>query len=96
MGRNGLALFSGLALAGAASGYLMGELILGSGNGLYVAPVAAVIGLLLAWALWNTRAGGEPGPVPPSMSKPSPEVPQARQRKNTVRVAKSPPGGKRR
>jgi hypothetical protein len=95
MPRSRFRLFYWLAIIGALTGYLLGELILGSGNGLYVAPVSAVVGLLLAWALWSTR----PKDQPPARAEPRaepPPLPQQRQRKSTVRVTKSQQGGKRR
>ena len=55
MTRNGIALFVGLGLVGAVSGYILGELSLGSGRGVTVAPLSALVGLLLAAALWKTR-----------------------------------------
>jgi hypothetical protein len=97
MTRNRYRLFLWLAIIGALSGYLLGELMLGSGGGLYVAPVSTIVGLLLAWALWSTRQGGEPPPRPAPPAQPPPAAPPERQRKatSTVRVAKSQ-GGKRR
>lgn len=95
MTRNRYRLFIWLGIFGALSGYLLGELILGSGNGLYVAPLSAVVGLLLAWALWQTRGGGEPAPRPEPTVEPPPMPPQRQRTNNKVRVAKSQ-GGKRR
>ena len=67
MTRNGIFLFVGLGLIGAISGYILGELSLGSGRGLTVAPLSALVGLLLATALWKTRprtVSVEPPPAP--------------------------------
>ena len=96
MGRGGLGLFSGLALVGAISGFVLGELFLGRGNGLYVAPVSAVVGLLLAWALWHTRPAGEPGQAAEATSESPQDTPQERRRASGARVAKSQQGGKKR
>lgn len=95
MARNRYRLFYWLAIIGALSGYLLGELVLGSGNGLYVAPVAAVVGLLLAWALWSTRGRGESLPRPAPSVEPPAKQPDRQRTNNKVRVAKSQ-GGKRR
>jgi hypothetical protein len=97
MTRNRFRLFYWLAILGALSGYLLGEMILGTGNGLYVAPVAAVVGLLLAWALDHTRRTDAPAQVTKPVDESLPRRPQEGQRKATgaVRVAKSK-GGKRR
>ena len=97
MARNRFRIFYWLAIIGALSGNLLGEMILGTGNGLYVAPVAAIVGLLLAWALDRTR----PAEASPRASEPTDERtatrPPERQRKTTsaVRVAKSQGGRKR-
>jgi hypothetical protein len=95
--RNRYRLFLWLAIIGALSGYLLGESILGSGGGIYVAPVSAIVGLLLAWALQHTRPVNDPAPRIEPVDEPRPKPPPGRQRKTTsaVRVAKSQ-GGKRR
>ena len=87
MTRNGVALFVGLGLIGAVSGFVLGELSLGSGRGLTVAPLSALVGLLLAAALWKTRPRTV-GAVPP----PAPVAPLRRGQRPTgrnVRVAKA-------
>jgi Flp pilus assembly protein TadB len=63
MRRGALGLFVGLPIAGALLGLLTGQLAIGGRNGLYVVPAAALVGLLLAWALWASRprAGAEQG-----------------------------------
>ena len=50
----------------AVIGFLSGELVLGAGRGLAVASVGALVGVLLAYALWSTRPRreGTPGPGP--------------------------------
>jgi hypothetical protein len=96
MARSRFRLFYWLAIIGALSGYLLGELILGTGNGLYVAPVAAIVGLLLAWALHRTRPVGEPAPRAEARRDAAPTRPQGRQRSTKVRVTKSTQRGKRR
>ena len=55
MRRDALGLFVGLPIAGALLGLLTGQLAIGGRNGLYVVPAAALVGLLLAWALWASR-----------------------------------------
>ena len=96
MGRGGFGLFSGLALAGAVSGFVLGELVLGRGNGYFVAPVSAIVGLLLAWALRHTRPAVEPGQATEAGDESPPEVTQAQRRATTVQVRKSQQGGKQR
>ena len=87
-----LGLFSGLALAGAVLGLITGELYLGRGGGLYVAPVTAVVGLLLAWMLWVSRpradGGQSPAPAADREEVPRPPV-KERQRGNSVKVTRS-------
>jgi hypothetical protein len=94
MGPGGLGLFSGLALVGAVAGYVTGELVLGRGAGVYVAPLSAAVGLVLAWMLRASRptatAGTSPPPAPREEAAPPPNA--ARQRAwggATVRVTKS-------
>ena len=87
MTRNGIVLFVGLGLIGAVSGLILGELYLGSGRGLSVAPLSALVGLLLAWSLWKTRprpVNAEPPPPAPVAAPPR----RAQRQSNKVRVAK--------
>jgi hypothetical protein len=97
MTRNRIRLFYWLAIIGALSGYLLGEMILGTGNGLYVAPVAAIVGLLLAWSLDYTRRAEVPPGVSGLPDDRSAAGTPERQRKttNSVRVVKSQGGRKR-
>ena len=92
MTRNGIALFVGLGLIGAVSGLILGELYLGRGRGLTVAPLSALVGLLLAGSLWKTRprpVNAEPPPAPVAAP------PRRAQRQpSKVRVAKSQQGTK--
>lgn len=88
-------LFTALILIGAISGFALGELFLGRGMGIYVAPLSALVGLVLAWALWSTRPRrtdvadvAEEPPEPPARR-------MARQA-GKVRVTKPQQGGKQR
>ena len=47
--------FVGLTIVGGLTGFILGEVWLGRGNGRYAGPVFAVIGLVLAAMLWRTR-----------------------------------------
>ena len=87
MTRNGIALFVGLGLVGAVSGFILGELSLGSGRGLTVAPLSALVGVVLAAALWKTRprtASEVPPPAPVAAPRQS-----QRPAGSKVRVAKA-------
>ena len=97
MARSRFRLFYWLAIMGALIGYLLGEMILGTGNGLYVAPVSAIVGLLLAWALHQTRrADASPRAIESSDERPATRPPERQRKISTVRVAKSQQGGKKR
>jgi hypothetical protein len=96
MARSRFRLFYWLAIMGALIGYLLGEMILGTGNGLYVAPVSAIVGLLLAWALHRTRpADAAPRASEPTDERPATKPAERQRNTNTVRVAKSQGGKKR-
>jgi hypothetical protein len=96
MARSRFRLFYWLAIMGALIGYLLGEMILGTGNGLYVAPVSAIVGLLLAWALHRTRpANASTRAIEPTDERPATRPPERQRKTNTVRVAKSQGGKKR-
>lgn len=86
-------LFIVLTLIGAISGFVLGELLIGRGFGVYVGSLSALVGLLLAWALWRTRpqanGSGEQAAEPPS--SPTPQWPRGA---TNVRVRKSQQGGK--
>ncbi len=58
MERGAVALFVGLACGGVILGALIGEVVLGRGSGLVVAPVAGIVGLALAWMLRASRPTG--------------------------------------
>ena len=62
--RGGVWLAVALGILFAVIGFLSGELVLGAGRGLAVASVSALVGALLAYALWSTRPRreGTPGP----------------------------------
>ncbi len=64
--RGGVWLAVALGILFAVIGFLGGELVLGAGRGLAVASVGALVGVLLAYALWSTRLRREdtPGPGP--------------------------------
>lgn len=47
--------FVGLLIVGGLTGFVLGEVWLGPGNGRYVGPVFALLGLIVAWMLWRTR-----------------------------------------
>ena len=86
-------LFSVLVLIGGISGYILGEIYLGRGNGVYMSPISALVGALLAWALWSTRrrpsAAAEEPPaatIPPSR--------RAARNPGNVRVKKTQQGRK--
>lgn len=95
MSRLGLLLFLGLPLIGAGSGYLLGEALLGRGSGVLVASASVVVGLLLAWGLWQTRPRPEATEEAETV-EPPPPIGRARRDKGDVRVTKSRQGGKRR
>lgn len=84
-------LFIALALIGAISGFGLGELLLGPGVGVYVGLLSALVGLLLAWALWRTRPQVN-GAVEQAAEPPS-SPPQRPRRAANVRVRKSQQGG---
>jgi hypothetical protein len=53
-----------LGLVGAIAGFVLGELFLPAGRGLFVAPASALVGVILARALWITRPRpAQPGPI---------------------------------
>ena len=85
-------LFSSLILIGGISGYILGEIYLGRGNGVYMSPFSALVGALLAWALWSTRQRPSAAPEEPSATIP----PSRRAPRNpgNVRVKKSQQGRK--
>ena len=58
----GVGLSIALGLVGAVAGFVLGELFLPAGRGLFVAPASALVGVILARALWITR----PRPAPPT------------------------------
>ena len=92
-----LGLFSGLTLAGAVLGLLMGELALGRGYGLYVAPVSAILGLVLAWMLWvsRPRLPGDRGSAPAADRDDVPRNPAIERRgAASVKVTRSGRPGK--
>jgi predicted lipid-binding transport protein (Tim44 family) len=107
MQRGVLGLFVGLPIAGALLGLLMGQLAIGGRNGLYVVPATALVGLLLAWALWASRprsdaergspvAMQEEAEVVRSQAKAQSDVKERqqareRQRGGSVKVTKSGP-----
>ena len=95
MMQNRRLLISSLTMIGAISGFILGELFLGRGMGVYVSLVSALVGGLLAWALWHTR------PRVTDATSVAPEAPrpparQAPRRVGNVRVTKSQQGGKQR
>ena len=57
----GTGLTIALGLVGAGAGFVLGEFLLPVGRGLFVAPASALVGVILARALWSTR----PRPAPP-------------------------------
>lgn len=95
MGQNRRLLVSWLTLIGGVGGYVLGELFLGRGKGIYVAPLSMLVGLVLAWALWTTR----PRVGVAREAEPEVEVVEPRQptrRAGKVRVTKSQQGGQER
>ncbi|MDP9375608.1 MAG: hypothetical protein M3Q65_24800 [Chloroflexota bacterium] len=62
--RGGVWLAVALGILFAVIGFLGGELVLGAGRGLAVALVGALVGVLLAYALWSTRPRREETPDP--------------------------------
>jgi hypothetical protein len=95
MGPGGFGLFSGLALAGAVAGFVTGELVLGRGAGIYVAPLSALVGLVLAWMLRVSRpeargaGGASPAAAREKIEPPPDAIRRREQRGGTVRVTKS-------
>ena len=62
--RGGAWLAVALGFLFAVIGFLSGELVLGAGRGPAVALVGALVGVLLAYALWSTRPRREETPDP--------------------------------
>lgn len=60
----GIGLTIALGLVGASAGFILGELLLPVGRGLFVAPASALVGVLLARALWITRSRPDPPSAP--------------------------------
>jgi hypothetical protein len=97
MRRGALGLFVGLPIVGGLLGLLTGQLAIGGRNGLYVVPAAALVGLLLAWALWASRPreGADqraPMAVQEEVVRPQAQArPQAKERPrgNSVKVTRS-------
>ena len=90
-------------IAGALLGLVTGQLAIGGRNGFYVVPAAALVGLLLAWALWASRPraeGAQAAPVaikeevvrPPAKAQSEVKArqqAQERQRGGSVKVTRS-------
>ncbi len=97
--------FAGLAIVGGLTGFILGEVWLGRGNGRYVGPVFALLGLLLAGMLWRTRPQHTEEEIAAAISEREARAAAAKAaatareesgRGATVRVAKSGRSAKRR
>lgn len=73
MRRSALLLYVVLGVGGLIVGIVLGELLLTRGSGLYVGPVMALIGLILAWMLRTTQRPPDVDLSSPTMPTPPPK-----------------------